>query len=129
MNSENMNLKTVSKNSDSFDERFCDDLCEDILQYLPLEDKIRLECVSKQFQRTVFQKQNEINFELQFSQSLDASNEANVLRLKYPSEYQVVYKMDSELELLAFKSCFYKPIESLLKKCPNIQSIDLTKFS
>ena len=46
---------------DSFDDRFCDDLCEDILQYLSLEDKLRLECVSKQFQRTVFQRQYKLN--------------------------------------------------------------------
>ena len=39
---------------DSFEDRFCDDLCEDILQYLSLKDKLRLEFVSKQFQRTVF---------------------------------------------------------------------------
>ena len=45
---------------DSFDDRFCDDLCEDILQYLSLEDKLRLQCVSKQFQRTVFQSVYEL---------------------------------------------------------------------
>ena len=32
---------------DSFEDQFCDDLCEDILQYLSLEDKLRLQCVSK----------------------------------------------------------------------------------
>ena len=36
--------------------------------------------------------------------------------------------MNQQLEVIAFKSCYQKPIESLLKKCPNIQSIDLTKF-
>ena len=40
---------------DSFDDRFCDDLSEVLLQYLSLEDRLRRECVSKQFQRTVFQ--------------------------------------------------------------------------
>ena len=39
---------------DSFEDRVCDDLCEVILQYLSLEDWLRLECVSKQFQRTAF---------------------------------------------------------------------------
>ena len=45
---------------DSFSDQFCDDLSEIILQFLPFEDKFRLECVSKQFQRTVFAKQNEL---------------------------------------------------------------------
>ena len=40
----------------SFD-RFGDDLTELILQYLTLEDKVRLECVSKQWRRLVFNKQ------------------------------------------------------------------------
>ena len=34
--------------------RFGDDLTEEVLQYLTLEDKIRLECVSKQWQRCVY---------------------------------------------------------------------------
>ena len=46
---------------DSFDDRFCGDLYEEILRYLTVGDKFRLECVSKQFQRTVFQNLNELN--------------------------------------------------------------------
>ena len=48
---------------DSFEDRFCDDLCEEILQYLSLEDKLKLEGVSKQFQRTVLKKHNELTIE------------------------------------------------------------------
>ena len=48
---------------DSFDNRFCDDLCEDILQYLPLKDRFRLQCVSKQFQTTVFQSIYELDLD------------------------------------------------------------------
>ena len=53
-------LRSDSQNKDSFDERICDDLSEVILQFLPLEDTLKLECVSKQFQRTIFVKVNEI---------------------------------------------------------------------
>ena len=42
---------------DSFDDRVCDDLSEVILQYLSFKDKLRLESVSKQFQRTVLCKE------------------------------------------------------------------------
>ncbi|CAG2106054.1 unnamed protein product [Medioppia subpectinata] len=35
-------------------DRFGDDLCALLLSYLPFKDRFRCECVSKQFQRTVF---------------------------------------------------------------------------
>ena len=54
-------LKEDNYRRDSFDDRFCDDLCEEILQYLSVEDKFRLEGVSKQFQRTVFHDVYELN--------------------------------------------------------------------
>ena len=38
-------------------DRFGDDLTELILSFLWFEDKIRLECVSKQWKRCVFQRQ------------------------------------------------------------------------
>ena len=119
--------------SDSFDERFCDDLCEEVLQYLPLKDKLRLECISKQFQKTVFKKQNKVILEVELKESLyqrcfTSSYEPNVLRIKYSLEYQVVHQMDPQSEVTAFESCYQKPIESLLKKCSNIQSIDLMRF-
>src|SRR5437868_10922482 len=53
-------LKSDSQMKDSFDVRVCDDLSEELLQYLTIEDKLRLECVSKQFQRTVLTKQHHI---------------------------------------------------------------------
>ena len=49
---------------DSFEDRFCDDLSQFILQFLSLEDKLRLECVSKRFQRSVFEKYNELSIEV-----------------------------------------------------------------
>ena len=33
-------------------------MCEELLKYLPIEDKCRLKCVSKQFQRCLVSKQN-----------------------------------------------------------------------
>ena len=47
-------LMSASQKRQSFDERICDDLCHLILQYLPLKYKLRLECVSKQFQRNIY---------------------------------------------------------------------------
>jgi len=90
-------LRSASKRRKSFDVRFCDDLCEVIVQYLSLEDKLRLECVSKQFQRTVFQKQYELSLE-------------NMAKMKG-------FRTNNNIDLKSF--------EIVLKKCPNIRSIDL----
>ena len=87
-----------------FDERVCDDLCEEILQYLSLEDKLKLEGVSKQFQRSIFKKQYELN----------VNNMA----------------FDDHDQSSAHDYCFdLKSIESVLKKCPNIRSIILKQNS
>ena len=63
LNEKKIDSKEDNYRRDSFDDRFCDDLCEEILQYLSLEDKFRLEYVSKQFQRTVFKRLNEYNLD------------------------------------------------------------------
>ena len=126
-------LRSDSQNRHSFSDRFCDDLCEVILQYLPLKDKLRLECVSKQFQRTVLQKQNEIVLEVDlhpgaFRVEGRQPSKQNLLKLVYPLVYKVVDEMDQQLEVIAFESYYYKSIESLLKKCPNIQLIYFFAF-
>ena len=106
-------LSCVSQKRQSFSERFCDDLCEEILQYLSLEDKLRLQCVSKQFQRTVFQRQYELFINI-------VSDEA-----KYYWKYK--YCINSRDNYFYFKDQSLDSFKALLKKCPNITSIELTK--
>jgi hypothetical protein len=45
----------------SFD-RFGDDLCQHLLSYLLVSHKIRYECVSKQWQQLIYNKQNKAVF-------------------------------------------------------------------
>jgi hypothetical protein len=55
-----MSLKTKDGyHFDSFD-RFGDDLCELLLSYLSISDKIRFECVSKQWKSLIFNRQQSI---------------------------------------------------------------------
>jgi septum formation topological specificity factor MinE len=71
MESKNVEMKQLIENNnknygfepkrDSFSDRICDDLCEVLLKYLSIDDKIKFECISKQFQRCVYTKQNSIN--------------------------------------------------------------------
>ena len=102
--SEALDRQTVNKKS--FSDRICDDLCEEILQYLSLEDKLKLEGVSKQFQRTVLKKHFELTIETYYW---------------IPKRIvEKVYKYFIENIFIELKS-----LEVLLKKCPNITSIEL----
>ena len=105
---------------DSFSDRFCDDLCEDILQYLSLEDKLRIECVSKQFQRTVLKRQYEL-----FINTKDAENHPNYLKDK--SLFQI--KRDHNYYYYYIEEQKLDSLKALLKKCPNITSIELDRPS
>ena len=99
-------MKVYAK--DSMD-RFGDDLTEEILQYLTFEDKVRLECVSKQWKRCVFQRQ--FIFEIDFY-SHESHNTLNKLIVKDENHH-----LNEEA------------LESVLKKCPNIKKVKLSYFN
>ena len=98
---------------DSFCDRFCDDLSEVILQYLSLEDKLRLQCVSKQFQRTVFKRQ----YDLFIHMSDPEISELNL--------YGIRSNLNIRRDYYYFKVQSLDSFKALLKKCPNITSIEL----
>ncbi|XP_054161708.1 uncharacterized protein LOC128959729 [Oppia nitens] len=83
----------------SFD-RFGDDLAELILRYLSLEDQLRLECVSKQFQSSGIQQQTDINN----IRTLNIYSVSSVSGEKY---------FDNNKWL------------SLMKKCPNVCNVEI----
>ena len=82
-------------------DRFGDDMCELILSYLSLEDKFRFECVSKQWNRCVFEKHFELDISLMKKQNslnkvFDKTRHLSRERLKF-----------------------------VLKKCPNLRKVIL----
>ncbi|CAG2113202.1 unnamed protein product, partial [Medioppia subpectinata] len=81
-------------------DRFGDDLCALIVSYLSFEDRFRYECVSKQFQRTVFES------------VVDLTVEQRLMR-------QQKTRFSPNIELLT----------TIAKKCPNIQCIDFRGIS
>ena len=104
---------------DSFCDRFCDDLCEDILQYLSLEDKLKIQCVSKQIQRTVFKRQYELFVHITdpristFGFGQNFRDRRDYYYISNNSDHRFI-----EYHILdSFKA--------LLKKCPNITSLEL----
>jgi len=88
--------------------RFCDDLCREILTFLPVEDKIRLECVSKLFQRCIIRSQK--IFEL--SDSVTSGNNLSkyVLKSFKPSYFTDIY---IEYEILIKVLCKFKFIDRI----------------
>ena len=86
----------------SFD-RFGDDLSEAILSYLPLDDKTRLECVSKQTRRTIYRKQYDLVID--FSKNI----------------FNAVKGTDA----LEKRAIDLKGFESVLKKCQMLNKIDI----
>ena len=86
---------------DSF-ERFGDDLSEVLLSYLSFEDKFRFECVSKQFQRLIFNKQTDLIFDSKIKKKFE------------------------KLDVFEQKYIEFNTMSHILKKCSNIRRIVLS---
>ena len=117
-------MKVYTKNS--FD-RLGDDLTELILQYLTFEDKVRLECVSKQWRRLVFNKQFviELNAEIYYEERRNLKN--NLLtynRRKLAKRLKLVLMKCRNIESVKFNIEVESEVLSLIGRyCPNIKSL------
>ena len=116
-------MKVYAKNC--FD-RFGDDLTELILQYLTFEDKVRLECVSKQWRRLVFNKQFGIEI-------LDPKSEHMNNFRQIPLISKIGFKIEerhnslNKLLIMLYneRQLDVESFESVLKKCPNIKHVNI----
>ena len=99
-------------------DRLGDDLTEEVIQYLTFADKVRLESVSKQWKRCVFQKEfvslslSCVNLEAK--EHLQGFGKVNL------NEMNSLFKLIDNETILDYQS-----LESLLKKCPNIIKVHL----
>ena len=115
----------------SFD-RFGDDLCELILSYLSFDDKIRAQCVSTQFSRSVYQKQYELTLNeklfTRFKKSYIFGNEWTDIK-----SFKWLIKKMTSLTKLSIKyntfwckfSIFLKMIELTIKYCKYLKDIEI----
>ena len=113
-------MKTNEIIRNSFEDRFCDDLSEVILQFLPLKDKFRFECVSKQFQRTVFQKE----YHLDLSQILFQMRNLSINQKKEVLE-TLLKKL---VNIRSFRSLYLlndSDIDLMVKYCNNLMKINV----
>ena len=100
----------LQKRSQLF-ERVCDDLCEELLKYLPIKDAFRLELVSKQFQRNIFLQQKVLYIAQNISSSeCEPGQHSFIFVAPWYLRGNPTY---IEFQLLA----------NILKKCPNINHI------
>ncbi|XP_054155933.1 uncharacterized protein LOC128954383 [Oppia nitens] len=95
-------MSTTTAKKDSFDDRFGDDLCQLLLQYLPIEDKLRLESVSKQWLALIFNTQTDVIFDekLLHNMSLDSMGD----------NCQTTIKL----------------FDLIISKCPNITAVNIS---
>ena len=100
---------------DSFDHRVCDDLCQFILQYLTPKQKLKLECVSKQFQRTAFLSQRSL--ELNFNVFRNTEKLIQLIK-KFPKLNQIIIKSIFKIPLEFF--------EVIIENCNNLTHIQFT---
>ena len=103
MSSNAKQLRTDPQMRQSFEERICDDLSADILNFLPFEDKLRLECVSKQFQRTVFLRQTEFPYILQ-NKSYKNFEKIETIIQKIPNMKEIViesFELSENINMLS----------------------------
>ena len=105
--------------NNSFD-RFGDDLTELILSYLRFEDKVRLECLSKQWRRLVFNKQ----FVIEIKNEKTKNSMRRLIRRIIDIEKCVTERKDSLKQMIrSDNSVDAQVLELLVKKCPNITTI------
>ena len=89
-------------------ERFGDDLTEQVMQYLWFSDKVMFECLSKQWQRLVFNKQTELDIKE------DCIERKNSLIKLFRKKY--MYWLDR------------RDLISVVKKCLNISRVYLREW-
>ena len=106
-------LRSHTNKRRSFEWRICDDLSVEILKYLPFEDKLKLECVSKQFQRTVFNKCHKlsINSRFVYRKRLNMDAIKSVLK-KCPNINEIKLKPKYKYDLRPFR---FSPIRTIVE--------------
>ena len=115
---------------DSFDDRIDDDLFESIISYLPIEDKIRYESVSKRFQRLVFKKQNDlgISWRALSINSVDKILDLLIKNLNINvSTLERLLKKFRFINAIKFDILFWNPSEvlnTITQNCNHLTSID-----
>ena len=119
----------MNSKRDSFDVRIDDDLFEVIISYLPIEDKLRYESVSKRFQRFVFNKQHVLTISCE-EKSFNNMKKHLVFNYKMIISYlkQLLRKFQfiTTIEIDFFLLNNPKMIETIIENCHHLTSFSLS---
>lgn len=121
-------------------ERFGDDLTELILSYLPFADKLRLECVCRQWRRLIFQKQKCLDLTAMVLKDIAAipskgTHESPVAYLKpqiTSSQLIALFKKSSKVVKVVIncrQTNVWFVIELVFKYCSHITGIHLKQMN
>ena len=83
-------------------DRFGDDLCEVLLSYLNVNEKYRLDCISKQWKRCIHQKENYIKFG-----SYNGLNISLLDLIIYPKILEKFKKIYRNVQIVEFATNFF----------------------
>ena len=116
---------------DSFSDRVCDDLCANILKYLPLKYKLKLQYVCKQFKRVVLESHKSEFLQIpQYVNKTLLTNEQHIeLFKKWPRIGRVCisrYVQDT-VDLPFQDRISNELIEAIIKYCNNLTHIKICK--
>ena len=104
-----------------------DDLIEDILQFLNFDDKIRLQCVSHQWNRCLFAKQTVLVIDGSDTSDtgLDKASSNSLNNLVYKTPVDSVNQLECEMYTNRATKLKKSSFESVLKKCSNWEQYKL----
>ena len=139
-----MSLSKVMLNEDtfrrdSFDDRVCDDLCQLILKYLSIKERFKLECVSKQFQRTAFLSQLSNDFIIphsgmrrkslkQLEQLLIKCSTLSRITFGIVRPYRKkTFSYFDKIDFIVLEPIYNEVFEIIIKNCKNLTHIDFNR--
>ena len=122
----------MNRNMDSFDDRIDDDLCEIIISYLPIKDKLKYESVSKRFQRLIFNKQKVLRISWR-EDSVNSLSEHHLLKYREMNvrKLKQLLKKFRFIISIQFGSYFLSPSEilsTITQNCDHLTSIGFDSF-
>ena len=131
-------LSYLSRDFDSRAFDFCDDLTELVLSYLPFDEKLRFECVSKQWQRLIYNGVTSLEYPLckrHFEPDVD-DNRRIVISKRILRKCHFIENLklspvcDTEIIALIVKNCYHlRTIDMRLDKFKPIRRDILRMFT
>jgi hypothetical protein len=128
MNFDDSTITQINNNSkyskDSFD-RFGDDLCELLLSYLRVEQKLFYECVSKQWKTLIFNKQQKLSINLFPLKESTAHQNIGYISLSNDNSLKELVKKFAFITELSINTINCQILDIITNNCLHLKKIEL----